>query len=93
MPPFLVAFVLLAFVRTAGDALFAGTARAESWSHAVAAALTASDLLLVVGMTAVGLGVALRDLRGLGWRAIAAAVHGRRGGRRLQPHADAAWLS
>ena len=74
MPPFLVAFVMLAFVRTVGDARFAGTAHAETWSRAVAAALTTSDLLLVVGMTAVGLGVSLRDLRGLGWRAIAAAA-------------------
>jgi len=74
MPVFLVAFVVLALVRTAGDATFAGTVHAEAWSRAVAAALTASDLLLVVGMTAVGLGVSLRDLRGLGWRAIVAAA-------------------
>jgi uncharacterized integral membrane protein (TIGR00698 family) len=74
LPPFLVAFVVLAFVRTAGDAWTGGTAFADEWSSIVATALAASDLLLVVGMTAVGLGVSLRDLRGIGWRALGAAI-------------------
>jgi uncharacterized integral membrane protein (TIGR00698 family) len=73
LPGFLVAFVLLALLRTAGDAVFEGTAAAVQWSGLVSGALAASDLLLVCGMTAVGLGVSLRDLRTLGWRALVAA--------------------
>ena len=74
LPGFLVVFVLLAVLRTAGDAALEGTAYAHAWTAFVAAALTASDLLLVCGMTAVGLGVSLREVRALGWRAFAAAV-------------------
>jgi uncharacterized membrane protein YadS len=74
MPGFLVAFVLLAALRTAGDAAFAGTGAAAVWSSLIATALAASDLLLVCGMTAIGLGVSLREVRTLGWRAFLAAV-------------------
>ena len=74
LPGFLVAFVLLAVLRTAGDAAFAGTGAAEAWSALIAAGLAASDLLLVCGMTAIGLGVSLREVRTLGWRAFLAAA-------------------
>jgi uncharacterized membrane protein YadS len=74
LPGFLVVFVLLAVLRTAGDATLGGTTYAPAWSALVATALTASDLLLVCGMTAVGLGVSLREVRTLGWRAFAAAA-------------------
>lgn len=73
LPGFLVVFVLLAVLRTAGDAALPGTGYEAAWSHLVAIALMASDLLLVCGMTAVGLGVSLREVRTLGWRAFAAA--------------------
>jgi uncharacterized integral membrane protein (TIGR00698 family) len=74
LPAFLVAFVLLALVRTAGDAAFTGTAAEAAWSGLISAGLTASDLLLVCGMTAIGLGVSLREVRTLGWRAFVAAA-------------------
>ena len=74
LPGFLVAFVLLAALRTAGDAVFMSTAAAETWSGLITAALAASDLLLVCGMTAIGLGVSLREVRTLGWRAFLAAA-------------------
>jgi uncharacterized integral membrane protein (TIGR00698 family) len=73
LPGFLVAFVLLALLRTAGDAVLPDTAAAAAWSGLLSTALAASDLLLVCGMTAVGLGVSLRDVRTLGWRALVAA--------------------
>ncbi len=73
LPAFLVAFVLLAVMRTAGDATFAGSDYESAWSGFVSFGLMASDLLLVCGMTAVGLGVSLREVRTLGWRAFAAA--------------------
>jgi uncharacterized membrane protein YadS len=74
LPGFLVAFVLLAMLRTAGDAIFTGTSAAQSWSAAITTALAASDLLLVCGMTAIGLGVSLREVRTLGWRAFLTAA-------------------
>ena len=74
MPPFLLVFVALALVRTAGDAALGQTAAVATWNGVIGALLMASDLLLVCGMTAVGLSVSLRDLRGIGWRAPCAAV-------------------
>jgi len=74
LPGFLIAFVLLAMLRTAGDAAFAGTEVADAWSGLIAAGLAASDLLLVCGMTAIGLGISLREVRSLGWRAFVAAA-------------------
>ncbi len=73
LPGFLVAFVLLALLRTAGDAAVAGGGSA-GWSGLISIGLVASDLLLVCGMTAIGLGISLRDVRTLGWRAFAAAA-------------------
>jgi uncharacterized integral membrane protein (TIGR00698 family) len=74
LPGFLVAFVLLALLRTAGDAMFASGPAAAAWSGIIAAGLAASDLLLVCGMTAIGLGVSLREVRQLGGRAFLAAI-------------------
>jgi uncharacterized integral membrane protein (TIGR00698 family) len=74
MPAFLIAFVLLALVRTGGDALFGGGDIATAWSQIVAFGLGASDLFLVCGMTAIGLSVSLADLRGVGSKALLAAL-------------------
>ncbi|HVY82875.1 MAG TPA: putative sulfate exporter family transporter [Steroidobacteraceae bacterium] len=74
LPAFLIAFVLLALVRTAGDSLTAGTAVTHTWSQAIGVALGASDIFLVCGMTAIGLNVSLADLRGIGARALGAAL-------------------
>jgi uncharacterized integral membrane protein (TIGR00698 family) len=73
LPAFLIFFVLLALVRTAGDGLTAGTAVAQAWTQLVGIGLSASELFLVCGMTAVGLNVSLADLRGIGSRALGAA--------------------
>jgi uncharacterized integral membrane protein (TIGR00698 family) len=74
LPAFLIAFVLLAFVRTAGDAVFAGSEISSAWSQVIAVGLGASDLFLVCGMTAIGLSVSLADLRGVGSKALMAAL-------------------
>jgi uncharacterized membrane protein YadS len=74
LPGFLVAFVLLAMLRTAGDAVFTDTAAAAAWANVITAGLATSDLLLVCVMTAIGLGVSLREVRTLGWRAFLAAA-------------------
>jgi len=75
LPAFLIAFVLLAILRTAGDAMFGGGGDlATGWSQIVAVGLGASDLFLVCGMTAIGLSVSLADLRGVGSKALIAAL-------------------
>jgi uncharacterized integral membrane protein (TIGR00698 family) len=73
MPGFLVAFVLLAVVRNVGDHALPGGTWRLLWERMLSAASSASELFLVCGMTAVGLGVVLRDLRQVGWRALVAA--------------------
>jgi len=47
---------------------------AAAWSQIVAVGLGASDLFLVCGMTAIGLSVSLADLRGVGSKALLAAL-------------------
>lgn len=75
LPAFLIAFVLLALIRTGGDAVFGGGGDvAAAWSQIVAVGLGASDLFLVCGMTAIGLSVSLADLRGVGSKALIAAL-------------------
>jgi uncharacterized integral membrane protein (TIGR00698 family) len=75
IPAFLIAFILLAVLRTGGDALFSGGGDvASAWSQIVAVGLGASDLFLVCGMTAIGLSVSLADLRGVGSKALFAAL-------------------
>lgn len=75
LPAFLIVFVLLALVRTGGDAVFGGGGdAATTWSQIVAVGLGASDLFLVCGMTAIGLSVSLADLRGVGSKALIAAL-------------------
>jgi len=70
MPGFLVAFVLLAILRNVGDHALQGAAPRAAWQQMLNATSTASELFLVCGMTAVGLGVVVRDLRQVGWRAL-----------------------
>ena len=74
LPMFLIAFVVLALVRTMGDATFSGSEVAAAWSQIIAVAVGASDLFLVCGMTAIGLSVSLSDLRGVGSKALVAAL-------------------
>ena len=74
LPAFLVWFVALAIVRTFADSLFQGGVPARIWEDTLAVALRASELLLVCGMTAVGLSVSLKDLKGVGSRVFLTAL-------------------
>ena len=76
MPGFVIAFVSLAALRSLGDALGGSIAGFERsvWLPGLALAGQASELLLTVGMAAVGLTVDLRQLRDVGWRPLAAGV-------------------
>lgn len=76
VPGFIVAFVAMAVLRTAGDAYGASSPAfaAAFWTPALAVAERASELLLTVGMAAVGLTVDLGAVRRIGWRPLAAGV-------------------
>ena len=78
LPGFLIGFVALAIVRTVGDSFFtgggSGAEYSQLWTDGLAAALKSSELLLVCGMTAIGLSVSLKDLQGVGSRAFIAAL-------------------
>jgi uncharacterized integral membrane protein (TIGR00698 family) len=69
MPWFVIAFVALVGVRTAGDAWFDG----PRWQALLGYAQQASEMLLLCGMAAVGLGITFTHLREAGWRPLAVA--------------------
>lgn len=66
VPLFVLAFIGFIVVRTAGDTLLG--AHSPAWQALVNTGLTASDLFLTCGMTAVGLSVAFNDMWRIGWR-------------------------
>lgn len=70
VPMFVLAFLALIVVRTAGDSLL--SAHGALWQAVINTAYTASDLFLTCGMTAVGLSVAFNDMWRIGWRPLAA---------------------
>ena len=72
VPLFVLAFILLVALRTAGDALF--VAHPAPWQALTHAGQTASDLFLICGMTAVGLSVSFNDMWRIGWRPLAAGL-------------------
>ncbi len=76
LPGFVIAFVCMAGLRTLGDAASQGFPDFESglWSPGLALATRLSELLLTIGMAAVGLTVALGGMRRIGWRPLAAGV-------------------
>src|SRR5690606_21649260 len=75
LPAFLIWFVVLALVRTTGDAAVVDEPlMAQVWTKVLGSALVISDLLVVCGMTAVGLNVSFRELRGTGTRAVPLAL-------------------
>jgi uncharacterized integral membrane protein (TIGR00698 family) len=75
LPVFVLGFVLCIFVRTAGDALLSDQAAAGVlWPRVMAAGQNLSQLLLICGMTAVGLSVSFAQMRSVGWRPLAAAM-------------------
>jgi uncharacterized integral membrane protein (TIGR00698 family) len=69
LPWFVVAFIALAGARTAGDLWLDGPA----WRALLEAAQLASEMLLLCGMAAVGLGITFANLREAGWRPLALA--------------------
>ncbi len=70
IPFFVVGFIACLVLRTLGDALF-GTDSAF-WHALVNTGETASDILLVCGMTALGLSVSFGEMWRIGWRPLAA---------------------
>jgi uncharacterized integral membrane protein (TIGR00698 family) len=74
LPWFVVAFVLLAGVRAAGDLLAAGAPWADQWLLALTTAQRVSELLLLCGLAAVGLGITFAHLRDAGWRPVFLAL-------------------
>jgi len=70
VPFFVLGFIALIVVRTAGDALF--YAPTPLWQAVVNTGYSASDLFLTCGMTAVGLSVSFTDMWRIGWRPLAA---------------------
>lgn len=74
VPLFVISFIGLVIVRTVGDGITAGSPETlATWRVLLAYAQTASEWLLLIGMTAVGLGVTVSHLREAGWRPIALA--------------------
>jgi uncharacterized integral membrane protein (TIGR00698 family) len=69
LPAFVIVFIVLVGVRTAGDAWFDGPA----WQAMLGYAQQASELLLLCGMAAVGLGITFAHLLEAGWRPLAVA--------------------
>jgi uncharacterized integral membrane protein (TIGR00698 family) len=76
IPGFVIAFVLMAAVRSLGDAFGGGMPgfAAGIWTPGLALANQVSELLLTIGMAAVGLTVELQQLRRVGWQPLAAGV-------------------
>jgi len=72
VPFFVLGFIGLIVVRTAGDALF--HTPAPLWQALVNTGYGASDLFLTCGMTAVGLSVSFTDMWRIGWRPLAAGL-------------------
>ena len=76
VPGFVLAFIAMAALRSLGDALGATSPgfQSQAWTPGLAVAGQASELLLTIGMAAVGLTVEVRQLRRVGWRPFAAGV-------------------
>ncbi len=69
MPWFVIVFIAFVALRTAGDLWFDGPA----WRALLQVANQLSEMLLLCGMAAVGLGITFTHLREAGWRPLAVA--------------------
>ena len=69
MPWFVIVFMALVAVRTTGDAWLDGA----PWKEFLDIAQRVSEILLLCGMAAVGLGITFAHLREAGWRPLAVA--------------------
>ncbi len=76
VPGFVIAFVGLAALRSLGDGLAGSASAFESqvWTPGLQVAGQVSELLLTIGMAAVGLTVEIGQLRRVGWRPLAAGL-------------------
>jgi uncharacterized integral membrane protein (TIGR00698 family) len=74
VPLFVIGFVCFVVLRTAGDALTRGTGLAQEWQALTTAGQNASELLLICGMTAVGLSVSFTQMWRIGWRPLASGL-------------------
>ncbi|MGH8236009.1 MAG: YeiH family protein [Steroidobacteraceae bacterium] len=74
VPLFVVGFMLLIVLRTAGDAVFADSTASFYWHELIGAGQLVSELLLICGMTAVGLSVSFAQVRGIGPKPFAAGL-------------------
>lgn len=74
LPGFVICFVLLVVLRSAGDATFASAAAALHWQRLIGYGQLISELLLISGMTAVGLSVSVKQVAAIGWRPLACGV-------------------
>lgn len=74
-PAFVIWFVALVFVRTAGDAFIGESSQlGASWAWLLDTAASISAPLLICGMTAVGLSISLKQMKSLGWRPVCVAM-------------------
>lgn len=74
VPFFVIGFILFVVLRTAGDALTQGSAAASTWESMISLGSGLSELLLICGMTAVGLNVSFAQMGRIGWRPLAAGL-------------------
>lgn len=76
LPGFVIAFVAFAALRSLGDALAGSIPGLDPalWTTGLLVAGKLSELLLTIGMAAVGLTVELGALRRVGWRPLAAGL-------------------
>lgn len=74
LPAFVIAFLVLAASRTAGDVFFAGTPSETLWIGALGLASRASELCLTCGMAAIGLSLSFSSLRQASGRALVAGL-------------------
>jgi uncharacterized membrane protein YadS len=64
LPQFVIGFLILAVIRSLGDALWAG----QAWSEVVSFTKTWAVNLLVVALAGVGLSTSFKILKGLGFK-------------------------
>lgn len=74
VPVFVLCFMLMIVVRTVGDAWLFGSSASLYWQQLIEAGRLISELLLISGMTAVGLGVSLAQVRHIGAGPFAAGL-------------------
>lgn len=75
LPAFVMWFAILILVRAAGDFLVAASPGLDAhWQFTTGTAARISELAMIAGMTAVGLGVSFQELRVIGGRPVLAAI-------------------